>query len=72
MVNKFKIYQFKIKYSESYPVCSGNISKDFGVDDMEPTVLNAYMYDFLVDYGSLNVYNILNIHKYLMKKNSVR
>ena len=35
------MYKFKIKYSESYPVCSGNIPKDSGVDDMKQTELNA-------------------------------
>ena len=39
---------------------------------MKQTELNAYMDDFLVNYVSLNVYNVLNIHKYLMKKNNVR
>ena len=30
------------------------------------------MYDFLVDYGSVDVDNILDIHKYLMNKNNIR
>ena len=39
---------------------------------MKQTGLNRYMYDFLVDYGSVDVDNILNIHKYLMNKNNIR
>ena len=30
--------------------------------------LNGYMYDFSVDYDSIDVDNILNNRKYLMKK----
>ena len=39
---------------------------------MKQTGLNGYMYDFLVDYGSGDVDNILDIHKYLMNKNNIR
>ena len=36
-VNTVKICQFKVKYSEikPYPLCLGNISKDFTLDDMK-------------------------------------
>ena len=39
---------------------------------MKQTGLNGYMYDLLVDYGSVDVDNILDIHKYLMNKNNIR
>ena len=30
------------------------------------------MYDFSVDYSSINKSDILNIHKYLMTKNNIK
>ena len=30
-----------------------------------------YVYDFLVDYNSTDLNDVLNIHKYLMVKNKV-
>ena len=69
-VNEAKIYQFQVKDSElnACPVCLGNISKDFSNDNMKQTGANGCVYDFLVDFGSIDVGNILDIHKYLMKK----
>ena len=47
-VNATKIYQFKAKYSErkKYPLCLGNISKDFPAKNMKETGLNGCVYDF--------------------------
>ena len=69
-VNGTEVYKFKAKYSEiiATPLCLGNISKDFSVDNMKKTGLNGYVYDFSVDYDSIAVDNILDIHKYLMEK----
>ena len=36
---------------------------------MKKTVLNGYVYGFSVDYDAIAVDDILDIHKYLMKKN---
>ena len=36
---------------------------------MKKTRLNGYAYDFSVDYDTISVDDILDIHKYLMKKN---
>ena len=49
------------------PLCLGNISKDFFVDNMKKAGLNRYVYDFSADYDATAVDDILNIHKYLMK-----
>ena len=38
---------------------------------MKDTGLNGYVYDFSVDYSSTDVDDIKDIHKYLMKKNSI-
>ena len=38
---------------------------------MKNTELNGYVYDFSVDYDAISVTDILDIHKYLMKKNNM-
>ena len=38
---------------------------------MKKTRLNGHVYDFGVDYDAIAVDYILNIHKYLMKKNNM-
>ena len=49
-----------------------NISKEFSVADMKQTGLNEYEYDFLVCFGIIDVDDILDIHKYLMKRNDIK
>ena len=68
-----EIIKFKAKDSEivTTPLCLVNISKDFSVDTMKQTRLNRYVYDFSVDYDAISVDDILDIHKYLMKKNNI-
>ena len=53
------------------PLCLGNISNDFFVDNMKKTNLNGYVYDVSVDYDAIEVDDILDIHKYFMKKNGI-
>ena len=69
-VNATKIYQIKTKDSEiqNYPLCLRNISGDFSANNMTKTGLSGYVYDFSVDYRAFDISNIINIHKYLMKK----
>ena len=38
---------------------------------MKKTGFTGYFYDFSVDYDAIAVDNILDIHKYLMKKNNI-
>ena len=73
-VNQVKIYQFKAKDSDvnAYLVLLGSISKDLAVDNMKVTGLNEYVHNFLVDYESIDSDDILDIYKYLMKKNSIK
>ena len=40
----------KILNIKSYPLCLGNISKDFTANNMKRTELYGYVYDFSVDY----------------------
>ena len=53
------------------PLCLGNISKDFSIDNMKKIGLNGYVYDLSVDYDAIAVDDILDIHKYLMEKNGI-
>ena len=72
-VNGVEIHKFKAKDSEivATSLCLGNISDKFSVDNMKKTGLNGYVYDFSVDYDTIAVDDILDIHKYLMKKNGI-
>ena len=73
-VNGTEIHKFKTKDSEiiAAPICLGNISRDFSVDNMKKTRLNGYVYDFSIDYDFIANDKILDIHKYLMKKNNIK
>ena len=53
------------------PLCLGNISKDWSVDNMKRTGFTGYVYDFSVDYKAVDVDDIKNIHKYLTNKNNI-
>ena len=53
------------------PLCLGNISKGWTVDNMKKTGWNGYVNDFSVDYHALAVDDILDIHNYLMKNNDI-
>ena len=72
-VNTAEIYKFKAKNPEivAAPLCLGNISKDWSIDNMKKTGFNGYVYDFSVDYDATDVDDIKDIHKYLMKKNNM-
>ena len=72
-VNDTEIDKFKAKDSEIVvgPICLGNISKDWSVDNMKRTGFTGYVYNFNVDYEAIAVGDIENIHKYLMKKNNI-
>ena len=72
-VNGKEIHKFKAKDSEivATPLCLGNISKDWSVDNMKKTGLNGYVFYFSVDYDAIAVDDMLDIHNYLMKKNDI-
>ena len=72
-VNVTVIYKFKKKDSEivATPLCLGNISKNWSVDNMKNTRFNGYVYNFSVDYDAVAVDDIKDTHKYLMKKNNI-
>ena len=72
-VNGTEICKSKAKDSEivTTPLCLGNFSKDWSTDNMRKTGFNGYVYDFSVDYDASEVDDIVDIHKYLMKKNNI-
>ena len=72
-VNGTEIIKFKPKDSEiaPYPLCLGNISEDWSIDNLKKTSLKGCVYDFGVDYDAIAVSDILDIHKYLMGKNEM-
>ena len=72
-VNGTEICKSKAKDSKivARPLCLGNISKDWSTDNMKKTGFKGYIYDFSVDYDATDVNDIKDIHKYLIKKNSI-
>ena len=56
-VNGTQIYKFKAKDSAivASPLCLGNISQDWSIDDMKRTGFTGYVYDFSVDYEATDV-----------------
>ena len=73
-VNGTEIIKLRAKDSEivATPLCLGNIAKDWSLDNTNDTGLNKYIYDFSVDYDTIAVDDILNIHKYLMEKSDMK
>ena len=45
-----------------------NISGDFPGNNKKKTEWNGYVHNFSVDYRAFDTNNIIDIHKYLMKK----
>ena len=72
-VNGTEIYKLKAKDSKILigPICLGNISKDWSVNSMKKTGFTGYVHDFSVDYETIAVDNIKDIHKYLIEKNDM-
>ena len=58
--------------TKKYPLCLGNISKDFTTNNMKKTGLNGYVHEFSLDYNISDTSNIINIYKYLMKMHDIK
>ena len=52
-------------------LCLGNVSKDFSTGNISKTRFNGYICDFSVDYNAIDVNDVKDIRKYLMKKNGI-
>ena len=65
-VNGVEVYNFKAKESEIIvaPSYLGNVLTDFSYDKIKKTELYGYLYDFSVDYDTIDVAGILDIRKY--------
>ena len=77
-VNGIEIYKFTAQNFMIIPnnLCLGNVSTDFSTSNMKKTRFNGFMilvtiHDFSADYNSIGVFDIQDIHKYLMKKNEI-
>ena len=72
-VNGTEVTKFKAKDSEliKYPMCLGSLSKGYNKNSLKDTGLYGNVYNFSVDYSAITNEEILDIHKYLMKKNNI-
>ena len=68
-----KVYHFKAKDSETkpYPLFFIYITKDFTVDNTKKIGLNGKVYRVPVDYNTIDISNVVAIHKYLMKNQNI-
>ena len=74
-VNEKEIFKFKAgnkNVSFSAQFCLGSISNGFSTTEPREVSLNGIVYDFSVDYNSIDKSEILNIHKYLMTNNNIK
>ena len=72
-VNGKEIYKLKVdNKNANFPTqfCLGSISNGFSNTESREVFLNGNVYDFSVDYNSIDKSDTLNIHKYLMTKNN--
>ena len=66
--NEKEIFKFKAgNENVNYPTqfCLGSISNGFNPTESREVSLNRNVYDFSVDYNSIDKSDILNINKYL-------
>ena len=74
-VNGKEIFKFKadnknVNFLTQF--CLGSISNGFSATKSKEVSLNGNVYDFSVDYNSIDKFNILNIHKFLMTKDNIK
>ena len=51
---------------------SWSISNGYSANDSREVSLNGNVYDFSIDYNSIDKSDILKFHKYLMTKNNIK
>ena len=69
-VNNVKTCKAKELQIKAAPLCLGNVSKVFSVDNMKDTGL--YVYDFLVTYDGFYFPNIFEVHEKLITKHDIK
>ena len=52
-------------------LCLGNVPEDFPADNMKNNGLYGYIYDFPIDYDSIEVDDFFDIQKYLTIKSNI-
>ena len=57
---------------EKYRLCLGNILRGFSVNNMKKAGLNWPVYEFSVDYKTFDTNDIIDIHKYSMKRHNIK
>ena len=67
---KFKADNKNVNFTTQ--LCLGSIFNGFSASASREVSLNGNMYDFSVDYSSIDAFDILNIHMYLMAKNNIK
>ena len=74
LLTVLKNCKLKAKYFEinAAPLCLSNVLKDFLVNNMKKTELYGYVYDISVDCDSIDVVDILDFHRYLMKQREIK
>ena len=65
-VNGKEICKFKADNNVNFPTqfCLGSISNGFSATESREISLNGKVYDFSVDYNSIDKSDILNIHNF--------
>ena len=74
-VNGKRTFKFKAENKNvNFPIlsCLGRMSNGFSATESKEVSLNKNEYDFSVGYNSIDKFDILNIHKYLMIKNNIK
>ena len=71
--NGTEIIKFKAKNLEikSCLLCLGNLSKDYSANSITKAGVKGSVHEFSVGYDFIDSSNIINIHKYLMKRNGI-
>ena len=72
MIEKFINLKQKILKFQQLHYVSETFQENWKVDNLKKTGLNGHVYDFSADYDAIAVDDILEIHKYLMKKNNMK
>ena len=74
-VNGKEIFKFKADNKNvNFPtqLCLESISNGFSATESREVSLDRNVYDFSFDYNSIDKFDMLNIHKYLMTKNNIK
>ena len=69
-----KLLGLKLTKNVDFPTefCLGSMYNGFNATESREVFFNGNVYDFSVDYNSVDKSDILNTHKYLMTKNNIK